>query len=367
MFAVLAMAVWFGEEGLLRAVVLAGPRHPLCILTRNALALWAAFCVFAGRYLSDERAHLLHNSDKFERLAVDLVATFQVASDSMTKEILQRKIPEFSVGIDPMELSYSAEMLEFISQQAPQSHLNTLWFGRMKQGTAWYRIIIALLTWWLLLPLYLITLSDDNPKNVHQSDEEESYLWAAYHFVFGNEEKGSEQAKGLKKPANLRRRLIALTGAPCSRFLVDMFTHFALLLVYGYVSLNKLPDYLSPLEWILVAWFAGLTLEEIRQACFTYTLSSWHQLRRSLNAWIWSPWNWIDVIILVLYWVSLFLRVSAVSDEVTKETVKFLLAVNTIPLWLRTARYYAASEFLGPKASPPLPDLGDVFACQPSS
>jgi len=83
--------------------------------------------------------------------------------------------------------------------------------------------------------------------------------------------------------------------------------------------------------------------------CFTHTLTSWVQLSRSFNSWVWSQWNWLDAAILILYWVAFAVRLSGLSDEPTKETVKFLFAIVTLPLWLRTARYYAVSEFLGPK------------------
>jgi len=161
--------------------------------------------------------------------------------------------------------------------------------------------VLTLLFFYLILPLYLIPLADDSLANMtaDAAAPEESIIGAVHHFLLGDSEE--PQGAGALKKANLRRRLLAVAGAPCSRFLVDMFSHFALLLVFSYQALNTFQDTFTPLEWLLLVWFVGLTLEELRQVLFTYPLTSLPQLRRNIGYWASSPWNLMDAIIVGLY------------------------------------------------------------------
>lgn len=73
------------------------------------------------------------------------------------------------------------------------------------------------------------------------------------------------------------------------------------------------------------------------------------QVKKSAVLWAKSIWNWLDVIVISLYWIAFAIRMISMDSSSNEAAAKVLLASANLPMWIRLARFYEASEFLGPK------------------
>jgi len=139
----------------------------------------------------------------------------------------------------------------------------------------------------------------------------------------------------------IRRRMWAFYEAPINKFILQAVCYIALLIVY---TLSTLPQtrylltYHSDQFWFYVtaAWMLTMFVEELRQATHS-----------TIDAWWSSLWNRWDLVMYVMYLVSVLLRLD--RDPQFLGAARVFYSLVAAMLWFRLARLYAVSRTLGPK------------------
>jgi hypothetical protein len=126
-------------------------------------------------------------------------------------------------------------------------------------------------------------------------------------------------------------------NAPLTRFWVDFIGYLTLVILFGFALLTPFKDYISAVEFTLLAWFIGLAAEEFRQ------------LSAAKLSYFRSGWNQLDVVILIFFFIGVAVRGSNAASLQRQLDAKVIFSINVIPLVCRISRFYATSSTLGPK------------------
>ncbi|EDQ85552.1 uncharacterized protein MONBRDRAFT_29245 [Monosiga brevicollis MX1] len=274
----------------------------------------------SGSHMADERAKMLHNSEKFEQLAVGVLSECYSTDTTKTAQMLSEPIAMFR-GKNAVRVAYDSNCLRFLSHPAVQAVVNRDWYGSLKGISSWYFALVA-----IFLPFLIpfVKFADDDAA-VQEQERTDIQL-----YIKSVEEGGPAGAR-----ANVpwwRRAISKISrfyNAPYPRFVIDCVMHLALCCVFSIMTMDRFEDELSVFEIIVAIWFLSLIVEELRQSNFLLEAKEYWE----------DVWNRLDVFLLTLYVIGFILRVHA-------KTVYSFVAVC---LWLRLMRYYAVSPNLGPK------------------
>eukprot|EP00054_Salpingoeca_dolichothecata_P012515 m.69394 g.69394 ORF g.69394 m.69394 type:complete len:1427 (-) comp19982_c0_seq1:42-4322(-) len=293
-------------------------------------------------HLADERAKMIHNSKKFEQLAVGVLEECQHSDATLVGKMLHTPIPRFKRK-NCLEVAYDADNLEFLSHPATQAVINNDWYDDIHHETPSWKIVLTILCPVLIfLPAWAfgITWRPITAKRVREQ-----------HDVFVANE--SRHHIEMDKPKRINK-LTSFYNSPLTRFWTDCMAFVVLLVIHSYVTLTDFNDSLSTLEILLVIWFVSLMLEELRQF-FSLGFYNWSK----------DGWNILDFTLVTLYWTGFLVRVSDLEDQEERIAAKTIMCLNTILLFSRLARYYAVSEKIGPKLIMMRQMASDVlvFAC----
>eukprot|EP00730_Choanoeca_flexa_P007583 TRINITY_DN12352_c1_g1_i1.p1 TRINITY_DN12352_c1_g1~~TRINITY_DN12352_c1_g1_i1.p1 ORF type:complete len:1459 (+),score=335.46 TRINITY_DN12352_c1_g1_i1:373-4377(+) len=296
---------------------------PNALVSSRVLYQLSRHKAVSGPHLVNEREKMRYNAKKFEELAVGVLSECQSADADKTSAMLRATIPMF-VNQTPIDVAYQSESLKFLSHPATQSVVNRQWFGNIKILTTAFRVVLGLLIPILVIPF--IKFVDD------EANKEED---TAYFIAAGL----NQDAKKETTFARLKRKFSNFYSAPFTRFTLDYMSHLTLCLLFSYVVLDDMPDYLGSLEVFTLVWFLSLVSEELRQMHYGWRLDEHFE----------DQWNRLDAVILMLYFVGFIVRTADVTNSQAKIDSKAVYAFVVMALWLRLMRYYAVSKFLGPK------------------
>jgi transient receptor potential cation channel subfamily M protein 2 len=299
-------------------------------------------CEYTEKYyhLADERNKMTHNARKFEDLAVGVLqASYHVNPDKVS-EMLEVPMEQFG-NQNALKIASATKNLQFISNQAAQSVINSHWYGQMDPQTSFFWIIFI-----ILMPLMVFKIKLVNHSNDFTDDGPDgAALFSESH---------SKKKKTSYRQHTYRKKAEAFFCAPFVRFWIDALAFLGLLFLHSYVTLTEFGDSLSVAEYVLLIWFVALAVEEIRQAFFTtehihkgngYFQQLWADVCEYAN----DPWNRLDMTIISIYTAAFLFRVSDLSSSSVQVQSKAIFALNSILLFWRLARYYAVSSILGPK------------------
>lgn len=76
-----------------------------------------------GPQMAEEREKMRHNAEKFERLAVQVLAQCYNADIDKTRKMLEKPIEEFN-GATSIHMAFITNSLEFLSHPAAQDKIN---------------------------------------------------------------------------------------------------------------------------------------------------------------------------------------------------------------------------------------------------
>eukprot|EP00055_Hartaetosiga_balthica_P002905 m.5717 g.5717 ORF g.5717 m.5717 type:complete len:1485 (+) comp2458_c0_seq1:201-4655(+) len=280
-----------------------------------------------GPHLSEERQKMVHNSEKFETLAVGVLDECYDMDSDLTGEMLHEKPVGFPS--DAIKVSYDADSLVFLSHRATQGVLNEDWYGDLSTLTYGWKIAFCYILPFLVP--FVLNLRDDEKSDVVQNKTTVEY--------FSRNMDVEDKAKGKNWLSQWGRKFFAFYKAPFTRFMADLFGHFALCLLFSVNVIRDLGGTFSVEEVVIVIWFAALFLEEIRQI-----------LKGGLSwDYFTDLWNQFDMVMLGLYVAGLAVRLQDLGSADSQIQSKTIHAINAIVLWLRFSRYYTVSEILGPK------------------
>lgn len=91
----------------------------------------------------------------------------------------------------------------------------------------------------------------------------------------------------------------------CIRFLVDFVSHTVLTLLFSFFLLSDLTEEVTLLELYLGLCIFAFFVEELRQMQFGLDIA--HYMR--------VPWNWMDILFIILYAIGTYFRASAVLAD----------------------------------------------------
>eukprot|EP00051_Salpingoeca_urceolata_P006020 m.80019 g.80019 ORF g.80019 m.80019 type:complete len:1488 (-) comp14647_c0_seq3:1599-6062(-) len=298
-------------------------------------------------HLSDDKEKMTHNSKKFEDMAVGVLELCQKRNGNLIADMLHLPIPRFK-DRNCIEIAHEADNINFISHPATMAVVSHDWFFGapyakrnkefaiiyMEPNTAWYWVVLS-----ILIPgsaILFIDFNQHQPMKFLQSDLNNESI------ISGLQRQEPLDMAESAPEIGLAEKYLAFYQAPQVRFWVDVLAYLALLLIFSFVALTPFEDRLSSLEWVLIVWFVSLLLEECRQAIDMYTTVG-------LKHYYHDSWNRLDMLILVVYFGSLFRRVEGLDKLSDQLDTKAMMAVASLLLWLRSLRYYAVSHQLGPK------------------
>lgn len=140
----------------------------------------------------------------------------------------------------------------------------------------------------------LAALSSEHPEARDASGPAVSNLYCLIHFY---------------RSPYTRFVLLLVQTTDRSRFISDCISQAALTIFFSIYVLDEIDDNLKGQEVVLIIWFTALLVEEARQ------LVSMGKVWHSYFA---DPWNRLDILILLLYFLGLMIRVSDLSSMATK-------------------------------------------------
>lgn len=236
-------------------------------------------------------------SDRFEEIAIGVLAACYKSDPDTTQDVLKAKMTAYrwlnEEGHSPdcLDIADLADDMDFIAHPACQAVIELEWLGATAGGVI-------------------------SPNEPTDSDGQSYY-----------------------------QDVLNSITAPITKFRLDAFFFVVLLALYSWVALAAPPPEISVEEWILFVWFTIFILEEFRQTVQSgYT---WLALMRYLNDW----WNLMDVAMIIVYFVGFSLRYKSVQEDSvsTARVAKAIVGFNVMQVYCRSLQFLEASKSLGPK------------------
>eukprot|EP00049_Salpingoeca_infusionum_P008437 m.138586 g.138586 ORF g.138586 m.138586 type:complete len:1531 (-) comp14013_c0_seq4:2142-6734(-) len=310
---------------------------PSALLASSILGNLSSHEALKGPHLADERKKMAHNRDKFEELATG-VLEFCHASDNVKTAQLLHSDTDIVKEKTTMELARVCHSQSFIAHPATQAVIDKDWFGNSGEiinVTKWFRwfwLLFALGLPFIFLPLRAIWYSRPNTKR-------SGYCTRLGHIIFD------------------------FYTPPFTRFILDIISHISLCCLFSFMvlvdyeqgNINEINggNAFSLTEYILIAWFIVIIIEEVRQ------LKEQHG---SVADYFDDAWNYLDIFNISVFVGGLAVRATGFQDRETQVFSKTIFSFAAIGLILRAIRYYSALEFLGPKLIMMQRMMKDVWA-----
>ncbi|XP_076813165.1 transient receptor potential cation channel subfamily M member-like 2 isoform X1 [Clavelina lepadiformis] len=343
------------------------------------------------------------HAKEYKSLSLGILQECYADSASKTGDLLIRKRDEWG-GLTLLQISVDEEDIinfddqqqeDIVSQKAVRYLLNKIWYGidgvNGKNATihtlVFYLFILSMIAFLPVICccLTVVILFDEtnsegstsgidnhnhafaadtttesysttnlhgNNNQVHPADHSSNKLHSSHgqSLTMHTEDSKYVEAANL----SILDKGWEVIQSPFAKYQINAAATIAFMWLYGYALLFNYFDSISTFDYVLMGWFASLFLEEMYEI-YNHdkrgTISKKLNLSRSKlgNAWqklfhYWSDrWNIIDIAAIIVYFVSLGLKISSVDASRVIATVAFVLYC------VRSLQFFTINKKIGPK------------------
>ncbi|CAC5400752.1 TRPM5 [Mytilus coruscus] len=246
--------------------------------------------------LMDLTASLNENARFFEDQACAVITELYNIDREKALKTLVTKVNRYNST--PLEIAYSQKLAKFMAHTACQAKINSIWYGDIALYTPSWRIGIAVFLPILIIQNFrFVSIPKKNPcqPRLQAQKPKSKNTITSCQWIF--------------------YCLYMFYRAPAAKFFIYMVSYLAFLVIFASFVLTDLyplserpPSTLEYLTWM---WTLSLLLEEIRQIVQTNRGSLGH----NLQYWATNVWNIFDIIMYLLFLLSVFLRCLLNSDQ----------------------------------------------------
>ncbi|XP_052077425.1 transient receptor potential cation channel subfamily M member 1-like isoform X4 [Mytilus californianus] len=312
--------------------------------TCSALFASAVLNELADKALFSKHMHLSvslkENARHFETLACNVMTELYSTDRESALKTLVTKVGRYNST--PLKIAVSQKLNKFMAHTACQAQLNSIWSGDVAVYTPLWRIgMVTFFPILLIQSIGFITmkrkyltskqispcldqLADQNPKD--NSDNKTGFFLRIFNILY-----------------NVYR----FYCAPVTKFFVYMIAYMTFVVIFAIFVLTDLyPLSESPpslLEYASWGWTLSLAIEEIRQILQTNKGS----LLKNLKYWAKDVWNIFDIVMYLMFLLSVVLRCLLSSDQFYFARMAY--AVTLSMFILRSMHFFFIERFIGPK------------------
>ncbi|XP_071124314.1 transient receptor potential cation channel subfamily M member-like 2 [Mytilus edulis] len=303
--------------------------------------------LFASAVLKElsEKAHfskhmhlsqtLKKNSRHFENLACNVMTELYSNDRENALTTLVTEVGRYKST--PLEIAVSQKLEKFMAHTACQAKLNSIWNGYIEEYTPFWRIGMA-----LFLPMLLIQALG---FITFKTKETKSQQISPYQYPDEDPYQGDKRKT---EPYETRLKFIhRFYNAPVTKFFVYMITYMTFVVIFAIFVLTDLyplsknpPSILEYLTWV---WTLSIAIDEIRQIYQTNKGS----FSKNLKYWANDVWNIFDIIMYLLFLLSVVLRCLLNSDQFYFARMSY--AVTLSMFILRSMHFFFIQRYIGPK------------------
>ncbi|VDI26801.1 Hypothetical predicted protein, partial [Mytilus galloprovincialis] len=310
----------------------------------SALFASAVLNELADKALFSKHMHLSvslkENARHFETLACNVMTELYSTNRESALKTLVTKVSRYNST--PLKIAVSQKLNKFMAHTACQAQLNSIWSGDVAVYTPFWRIgMVTFFPILLIQSIGFITMKrkyltskqispcvdrqvDQNPKD--NSDNKTGFFLRIFNILYS---------------------VYRFYCAPVTKFFVYMIAYMTFVVIFAIFVLTDLyPLSESPISLLELAswvWTLSLAIEEIRQILQTNKGS----LLKNLTFWAKDVWNIFDIIMYLMFLMSVVLRCLLRSDQFYFARMAY--AVTLSMFILRSMHFFFIERFIGPK------------------
>ncbi|XP_063414557.1 transient receptor potential cation channel subfamily M member-like 2 isoform X1 [Mytilus trossulus] len=303
--------------------------------------------LFASAVLKElsEKAHfskhmhlsqsLKENSRHFENLACNVMT--QLYSDDRENALTTLVTEVGRYKSTPLEIAVSQKLEKFMAHTACQAKLNSIWNGDIEEYTPFWRIgMVLFLPMLLIQALGFITFKtkETTPQQISP-------------YQYPDEDPIKDHKRNTEPYETGLNFIHRFYNAPVTKFCVYMITYMTFVVIFAIFVLTDLyplsenpPSILEYLTWV---WTLSIAIDEVRQIYQTNKGS----FSKNLKYWANDVWNIFDIIMYLLFLLSVLLRCLLNSDQFYFARMSY--AVTLSMFILRSMHFFFIQRFIGPK------------------
>ncbi|RMX42269.1 hypothetical protein pdam_00009856 [Pocillopora damicornis] len=238
----------------------------------------------------------------FEQHAIGVLQECYEENETLSQTLLVKELDNFG-NLTALDLAVMAEDQNFIAHTSCQVLLTRLWMGAMAMNTKWWKL---------------------------QEDHSMEHMMRSTDMTFYD-------------------RITSFYSAPFTKFMGNLVSYIAFILLYGYVITMYFPKFdssktlggLSVVEFVLYFWILTIIMEEIRQLAAQQPKT----LGDKLSVYFSDTWNLVDTFALLAFVVAACLR----FFDSTYEAARIIFSLNIIVFIVRSLQIVSVNRQLGPK------------------
>ncbi|XP_077991932.1 transient receptor potential cation channel subfamily M member-like 2 isoform X2 [Glandiceps talaboti] len=243
-------------------------------------------------------------ADLFEKRVGMYLNSLNSLDENVTRTILETPCETWG-NLSPVDLSNVSMTKNFMSTSTCQEILEERWNGKMVHPSHWTVFFVA------IFPFLLC----------------------------------SRVIPNFKTEMKFIKRVVAFYTAPVTKFIVNWIALVAFLVFFSHMTLYYEVD-VGIADILLHVWMVTMFLDEIRQMFIPR--NKYESVKQRFKHWIWSLWNWMDLLALLLILVAFLLRFNTLDLNWTYDLSRNLYAIACATFWIGMLRMYQSSPKLGP-------------------
>ncbi|XP_077980205.1 transient receptor potential cation channel subfamily M member-like 2 [Glandiceps talaboti] len=292
---------------------------------------------------------LTNHSMDYQLLAKDVLTECYNKDKRKSQQLVIRQLPNWG-HTTCLSIADSAYQMEFMDHSCCQTKLNRIWKGNMHLHTSWWRLILALIPFFIFLIKFstkeedLDDMAKTGHHDTHDATSPAHHSGALVRPSLHHRSTGISladpslaQRQSSRKIRKLGFHTVAdrlsifraiwyYYTAPVTKFLFNVISYVIFLFIFGVFLMTNLnpigePDSPSKWEWITIVWVFSLTVEEGRQIMVREA----HSLRYKIRSWIDDVWNRFDLAMISLFCLSLILRFSLTGPDFMIARISYCL------------------------------------------
>ncbi|XP_021379559.1 transient receptor potential cation channel subfamily M member 1-like [Mizuhopecten yessoensis] len=303
----------------------------------------------------------------FEKLAVDVLSHCYKHNKALAHQLLVRQLVDYG-NTTLLLLADAHELMDFMDHTSCQTKLNSVWKGRMALYTSTYKILAAMVIPFLI-PAIKFT-SNKNPTEYLDDDDALDYdnlgeAMAGEGTAIISNSRVAPETESRSKQIKRKLYQVSLAGtgkdgislvsaiyhfytAPVTKFYWYTVAYLAFLAIFSYFVLTNLHptssvNSPSNIEYVTWGWTITMVIEEVRQVLTRDQRSLVHKLR----SWYSSVWNRFDLIMYLLFMLSVILRFVLSEDNFTWARMTY--SITLAMYFLRFMQAFFVEKNIGPK------------------
>ncbi|CAB4001045.1 transient receptor potential cation channel subfamily M member 2-like, partial [Paramuricea clavata] len=331
-------------------------------------------------------------ADEYESLAVKLLDSCYINDEDLAQSLIVRALEPFG-WLTCMDIAELAEDQNFIAHSSCQILFNRLWMGGIMLDTPWWKVLLCVLFPFLIYPMIYFVVDEYEETNENVQNQEDLNMNTAkdennvapadnnvvvnkyrqYNNSMEMSELNEEKTEEKEVPkvthsrhnllsegeddavdnvlrvseVNCFQRVLRFYEAPFTKFVTNVCSYLAFLLMFCYMMLADFQKYeISIMEYVLMGWVGVLILEEVRQMLSQHP----KHIYEKINLYLADPWNFVDILSLLAFAVASVLRFFPDDfDGDVFEAARIIYILDIILFIVRSLQMFSVSRQLGPK------------------